>query len=221
MSSSICVTPAGNSRQRACTVYRNLSAMMLILPGFILIPFYAAQAQFLFENNNAPARAAFKVKTDTGFYRMPDSSLCLMWIRAYNRNGLMTIYHDHWQCGKPYRTYEFEYDTSGNCIGSYISAYDDNFRRLEMRHHFDKQGRLIRRVAVDSVRQPTVEVFRYNASGKLVKIEFITPGKNGKTNSWSRTWHGDSSYSVRAVEDVYSTNGKFKWTVLRTYTYYD
>ncbi len=161
-----------------------------------------------------------KVKTETGYYKMLDGATCPMWIKKFNNQGLITQYRDYWQCGQPYWTYDYEYDSSGKCIRSYISSYKDDFKRIAMRHKFNDKGQLIERAATDTTKYPTIEQFSYDSLGNITKQTFIGLNKYGEKHLWSKTWHGDETYKIIDKEEMFDQYNELKWTVIRHYEYY-
>ena len=192
----------------------------LIFALFVLT-YSTATTQFLIENNNSQDKAKLKVKTETGYYNMLDGSICLMWIKEFNQQGLLTEYKDHWQCGQLYWTYAYEYDNSGKCIKSFKSSYKENFKRIEMRHKFNSKSQMIEREAVDSSGYPTVEHYSYDISGNITKLTFSGPKKNGEKHPWSKSWNGDKTYKILAKEEIRDVDNKLKWTVIRKYDLYE
>jgi len=193
----------------------------ILIIALSLFYIYSTRAQFLFENNNSTAKANLKVKTETGSYKMPDGSVCLMWIKKFNEQGLMTHFKDHWQCGKPYWTYDYEYNSSGVCIKSFKSSYKDNFKKIEMRHKFNSKAQTIERVAHDTIGYPAVEHFAYDGLGNIIKVTFSEPEKNGEKHRWSKSWNGDKTYAIQEVQEIRDEDKKLKWVVLREYEFYE
>ncbi len=180
----------------------------------------AVSAQYLLENNNARAKAAVSLKTETGLYRMPDSSLCLMWVKHFNKLGLMIKYEDHWQCGKPYFTYNYSYDSVGNCVASTISSHKSNFIPVEMTHYYDELGRITSRSPSDASVTFYTELYNYNTEGNLIKIAFSNPKSTKENKSWSNEWDGNVRYEITDRENIYGANNEFKWIVIRKHSCY-
>lgn len=193
-----------------------MKIQIIAILAFLLFECSNTSAQFLLENNNAESKASQRVKMETGYYLMPDGQKCLMWVKEFDRNGYMTKYRDHWQCGQPYWTYDYEYNEAGQCIKSWKSAYLNGFKRVQMEHHYNAKGFLIDRVLRDPTLDDAHESFTYNSDQKIILIDHWRM-VNGKKNIFkSRNWNGETEYKMTQEEEVKS-QGVYKWTVIREF----
>ena len=197
-----------------------MKKLLLLATGLLLVALIA-DAQDLMENNLAPIRASLGVKSEIGHYVMPTGDTCLMWVKNYGQDGLITRYIDHWKCGTKYIDYEYKYNEDGTLRKAYISHYSTNFQRIEMGMVKDEKGRVTELAPSKQIKDhPFAYRYEYNAEGMVVKLIRMKQDLFSYVVDSTKEWNPEAEFSTRSGEEVYDENGSMRWIVLREFEYY-
>ena len=191
----------------------------VLLFACLFVPAVAC-SQFLYENNNADIKASLKVRKETGYYKHADSTVCLMWVKRFNRQGMMTLYLDHWQCGKPYWHYGFEYDSNGSITSSWKSSHKTDFIKVPQKHTYNSTGQLVERVPAGAKAGSVKEYFVYNTNGEITKVEFRSMSGGQEKVERSNSWNGNKAYDLTPKENIRDEKGNFRWVLIREFEFF-
>jgi hypothetical protein len=193
---------------------------LLTFCSFVALSF-SANGQYLIENNNHVAKKWLGVKKETGYYQFKADSACLMWIKEFDENGMLTKYIDHWQCGELYCIYENTYNRKGQMVGSGIGYYTNNFKMTKVEFKYDNEGRIIENKQSEEIpRFPDKTTFEYDERGRVTKMQQWRYNGKDYDLDYERNWNGDTSYPLTKFDSVYQDNGKLKWVVLREFEFH-
>lgn len=193
----------------------------LLLAAGLLCFALMVDAQDLMENNLAAGRAELGVMMETGHYVMPTGDTCLMWIKEFDKAGLINRYIDHFQCGKKYIDYEYKYNEDGSLRKAYISHHSNNFQRIEMGVVKDENGRVTELAPSKQIKDhPFAQRYEYNAEGMVIRLIRMKQDLFSYVVDSTKEWDKEAEFSTTTGEEVYAEDGSLRWIVLREFEYY-
>lgn len=177
-------------------------------------------AQDLTENNNAEAKAEAGVKVETGYYKHAPDTICLVWVKEFDQRGRLTRYIDHWQCGKIYSVYEYEYNDK-TAVKSTITSHRRGFQPMTPLHLRDSRGRVVLRSFSGELPDPTYfEKLSYDAEGNVTRIEHHKVEAGEDRIVYEKDWTGTKEYTTNPEQEIYDDDGNLRWVLIREFEFY-